>query len=43
MDGRAILKIKNTVVNSFNTQIIKDVLEQEHVFLLADLVETGDD
>jgi hypothetical protein len=43
MDGQAILTIKNTVVNSLNTQIAEVVLGREHVFLLADLVEMGDD
>jgi len=43
MDSRAILTTKNIVVNSLNTQIIKAMPEQEHVFLSADLVETGDD
>jgi hypothetical protein len=43
MDGQTILTIKNIVVNSLNTQIAKVVLGREHVFLLADSVETGDD
>jgi hypothetical protein len=43
MDGRAILTTKNTVMNSFNTQIIEVVPRQEHIFLSADSVETGDD
>ncbi len=43
MDGRIILTTKNIVVNSLNTQIIEAMPEQEHVFLSADLVETGDD
>ncbi len=41
MDNRTILTIKNTVVNSLNTQIAEVVLEREHVFLSADSVETG--
>ncbi len=43
MDDRAILITKHTVVNSFNIQIVEAVPRQEHVFLSADLVETGDD
>jgi len=43
MDSRAILTTKNIVMNSFNTQIVKAVPGQEHVFLSADLVQTGDD
>jgi ATP-dependent DNA helicase PIF1 len=43
MDGRTILTTKNTVVNSFNTHIVEVVPRQEHIFLLADSVETGDD
>jgi ATP-dependent DNA helicase PIF1 len=30
-------------MNSLNTQIVEVVPRREHVFLLADLVETGDD
>jgi hypothetical protein len=43
MDGRAILTTKNTVVNSLNTQIVEVVPRQEHIFLSADSMETGDD
>jgi hypothetical protein len=43
VDGRAILTIKNTVVNSLNTQIVEAVPRQKHIFLSIDLVETGDD
>ncbi len=43
MDGRAILTTKNTVVNSFNTQIVEVMPGQEHIFLSADSMETGDD
>jgi ATP-dependent DNA helicase PIF1 len=43
MDGRTILTTKNTIVNSLNTQIVKTVPGQEHIFLSADSVETGDD
>jgi ATP-dependent DNA helicase PIF1 len=43
MDGRVILTTKNIVVNSLNTQIIKAMPRQEHIFLSADLVETRDD
>jgi len=43
MDGRAILTTKNIVVNSLNTQIVKAVPGQEHVFLSVDSVETRDD
>jgi ATP-dependent DNA helicase PIF1 len=43
MDGQAILTTKNIIVNSLNTQIVEAVLGQEHIFLLADLVEMGDD
>ncbi|KAH9547929.1 hypothetical protein CY35_11G060800 [Sphagnum magellanicum] len=43
MDGRAILTTKNIIVNSLNTQIVEAVPGQKHIFLLADLVETGDD
>jgi len=43
MDSRAILTTKNTIVNSLNTQIVEAMLEQEHVFLSAGSVETGDD
>jgi hypothetical protein len=43
MDGRTILTTKNTVVNSFNTQIVEVMPGQEHIFLLANSVETGDD
>jgi len=42
MDGRAILITKNLVVNSLNTKIVEAMLGQEHIFLLANLVETGD-
>jgi ATP-dependent DNA helicase PIF1 len=42
MDGRAILTIKNTIVNSLNTQIVEAVPGREHVFLSANLVETRD-
>jgi len=43
MDDRTILIKKNTIVNFFNTQIAEVVLGREHVFLLADSVEMGDD
>jgi hypothetical protein len=43
MDGQAIVTTKNTVMNFLNTQIAKAVFEREHIFLLADSVETGDD
>ncbi len=43
MDGRTILTIKNTIVNSLNTQIVEAVPGREHVFLSADSMETGDD
>jgi hypothetical protein len=43
MDGRAILIIKYTIMNSLNTQIAEVVPERRHVFLSADLVETKDD
>jgi ATP-dependent DNA helicase PIF1 len=43
MDGRAILTTKNTIVNSFNTQITEVVPGRKHVFLLANSMETGDD
>ncbi len=43
MDGQTILTIKNIVVNFLNTQIVEVVAGREHVFLLADSVETGDD
>ncbi len=43
MDGQAILTTKNTVVNSFNTQIAKVVPGRKHVFLSIDSVEMGDD
>jgi ATP-dependent DNA helicase PIF1 len=43
MDGRAILITKNTVVNSFNTQIVEVVPGQEHIILSVDSVETRDD
>ncbi len=43
MDGRAILTTKNIVMNSLNTQIAEVVPWWEHIFLLADSVETGDD
>jgi len=43
MDSQAILTTKNTIMNSLNTQIVEAVPGQEHIFLLADLVETGDD
>ncbi|KAH9572326.1 hypothetical protein CY35_02G142800 [Sphagnum magellanicum] len=43
MDGRAILTTKNTIVKSLNTQIVEAVPGQEHIFLSADSVETGDD
>jgi ATP-dependent DNA helicase PIF1 len=43
MDGRAILTTKSTVVNSLNSHIVEVVPGQEHIFLSADSVETGDD
>jgi hypothetical protein len=43
MDGQTILTTKNTVTNSLNTQIVEAMLGQEHIFLLTDSVETGDD
>jgi len=43
MDDQTILTTKNTVVNFLNTQIVEAVPGQEHIFLLADSVETGDD
>jgi hypothetical protein len=43
MDDRAILTIKNIVMNSFNTQIVEAMPGQQHIFLSTDLVETGDD
>jgi len=43
MDSQTILTTKNTIVNSLNTQIIEVVPGQEHIFLSADSVETGDD
>jgi len=43
MDGQAILTTKNIVVNSLNTQIVKAMPGQEHIFFSADSVETGDD
>jgi hypothetical protein len=42
MDDRAIVKIKNTIVNSLNTLIVEVVLGRKHVFLSTDS-ETGDD
>jgi hypothetical protein len=42
MDSRAILTTKNTAMNYLNTQIVKAVPGQEHVFLSIDLLETGD-
>jgi len=43
MDSRAILTTKNMVVISLNTQIVEAMPGQEHIFLSADSVETGDD
>jgi hypothetical protein len=43
MDGWAILTTKNTVMNSFNTQIAEAMPELEHVFLSTYSVETRDD
>jgi hypothetical protein len=43
MDSRAILTTKNTIMNFLNTHIVEAVPGQEHIFLLADSVETGDD
>jgi len=43
MDGQAILTTKNIVVNFLNTQIVEAMPGQEHIFLSADSVETGDD
>jgi hypothetical protein len=43
MGGWVILTTKNTVMNSLNIQIAEVVLKREHVFLLTDSVETGDD
>jgi ATP-dependent DNA helicase PIF1 len=43
MDNRTILTTKNIVMNFFNTQIVEAVPKQEHVFLSANSMETGDD
>jgi hypothetical protein len=43
MDGQATLTTKNTVMNSLNTQIVKVVPGRNHVSLLVDSVEMGDD
>ncbi len=43
MDRRAILTTKNTIVNSFYTLIAEVVPGREHIFLLANSVETRDD
>jgi hypothetical protein len=43
MDGRAILTAKNVCVNYINTKIVATMPWEEHVFLLADTIEAGDD
>jgi uncharacterized protein YtpQ (UPF0354 family) len=43
MDSRVILTTKNTVMNSLNTQIVEAMPKREHIFLSANLVETGED
>jgi hypothetical protein len=43
MDGRAILTIKNIIVNFLNTQIVEVVPRWKHVFLSANSMEMGDD
>jgi hypothetical protein len=42
MGGQTILKTKNTVVNSLNTQIAEAMPGREHIFLSVDLMKTGD-
>lgn len=43
MNGRAILTPKFFVINNINRKIVAIIFEDEHIFLLGDIIEAGDD